>query len=680
MVSASSSENEEDLLIGRTIAGKFIIESQLGGGAMGDVYLAKHVALDTHVALKIMRDDLAKDNRFAERFQREAKAASKLNHPNSVRVIDYGQEPDGKIYIAMEYLEGRDLLRVINEDWPLPPDRVVAFISQALAALSVAHDLGIIHRDLKPENIMIVTGQDDEGNPIDVVKVCDFGIAKISDSRSFATEKGAPALTQTGSLIGTPEYMSREQARGDSLDTRSDLYSMGVVLYQLLAGDLPFKAENALGVVLKVVTDEPARPSSVRGGVHAGLEAVCMRSMLKGRGDRYQTAREMRTAVRGALGRTNTMEYPDSLSSPIAARSPFPSAPMQGEGQLALERAISSAPTIDLKGTHAPDTAVLISHVSPNASSSPPASAPFSSNAPVPVRYSPMAPKDTSAGTALAPQLVGPRSGFGVASAVIVAALAVIVGGGVVVVPKLLKKQAVTTATSASAGATDLEPMERETTFTSPLAGASGAGSGSAPANAGDPRHPNAKGVSANGNSFATGGANAGTNVRGNANASTNGNTVGKGPKTSASAAAGSAANPSNGAPLPSFTASPALTDSAAPAAFNPVNAHIEVGLITASGVDEGAVKGLMQTSKSRLNACYRDALAATGQRIDGTATISLSIDASAVVSGVAVTGIENLPQASRCFQTALFHRQLPVAAVQGGAATAEVWTPLKPE
>ena len=268
--------------------------------------------------------------------------------------------------------------------------------------------------------------------------------------------------------------------------------------------------------------------------------------------------------------------------------------------------------------------------------------------------------------------MAGARSGFGVASVVIVAALAVVVGGGVVFIPKLLRSKAVTATTSASNSATDLEPIEHETTFASPLSSAGAAASANAQStqSTADAKH---------GGKGATGSVNvssAGPNARGQANANASGNPAQKGAKTGASA---SGANAASTPPLPSFTASPAQTDPA-PAAFNPVNAHVEIGLITASGVDEGAVKGLMQTSKSKLNACYRDALAAAGQRIDGTATVSLSIDASALVSGVAVTGIEKLPQASRCFQTALFHRQLPATSVQGGAATAEVWTPLKPE
>src|SRR4051812_18556945 len=168
-------------LLGRVVAGKFTIEAPIGAGAMGEVFRARHVVLDTVIALKIMRPDIAKDPMFQERFYREAKAASRLDHPNSVRVLDFGVEPDGLVYIAMEFLHGRDLLSVLRDEWPLPDARIVDLLVQTLGAVSVAHELGIIHRDLKPENIMVSVGPDDDGQRPYHVKVCDFGIAKLSD-------------------------------------------------------------------------------------------------------------------------------------------------------------------------------------------------------------------------------------------------------------------------------------------------------------------------------------------------------------------------------------------------------------------------------------------------------------------------------------------------------------------
>jgi len=295
-----------EALVGRTIAGKYVIETFLGGGAMGAVFRAKQTALEKVVAIKVMHAELAKDATFAVRFHREAKAASRLDHPNSMRVIDFGEEPDGLLYIAMELLEGRDLYKVIHEDWPLSEARIVDVLSQALAALAVAHDMGVIHRDLKPENIMVLSGTNDEGKTVDVVKVCDFGIAKLIDGEPESTvadggKKPAPKATTQGVVIGTPEYMSPEQAQGKKLDARSDIYSMGIILYQLLTGRVPFSGESAVTVVVKHVTEIPEPPRSIYAGVHPALEAVCLKAVAKAPDARYATAREMRAALRAAL-------------------------------------------------------------------------------------------------------------------------------------------------------------------------------------------------------------------------------------------------------------------------------------------------------------------------------------------------------------------------------------------
>jgi serine/threonine protein kinase len=264
---------------------------------------------DKTVAIKVLHRELAVDGLFAERFRREARAASRLDHPNSIRVFDFGQEPDGLLYLAMEYVEGRDLFALLSEHGPLPPASIVDLLSQVLSALTVAHDLGVLHRDLKPENIMIVRGEGDDGQPIHVVKVCDFGIAKIVDTSAQAPEEDARRHTTKGLVVGTPEYMSPEQARGEVLDGRSDLYSVGVILYELLAGRVPFEGDSPLNIVLKHVGEIPAPPSSRALGVDGRLEAICMKALEKRPADRFANAREMRLALRSALG-----------PSPVASR------------------------------------------------------------------------------------------------------------------------------------------------------------------------------------------------------------------------------------------------------------------------------------------------------------------------------------------------------------------------
>jgi eukaryotic-like serine/threonine-protein kinase len=324
------SENGDPALIGRRIANKYVVEKFLGGGAMGAVYRAHQSSLDRKVALKVMHSAIAVDPSFVGRFHREAKAASRLDHPNSMRVVDFGEEPDGLLYIAMEYLEGRDLFKVLHEDWPIPGERAGEIMLQALAAIAVAHDMGVIHRDLKPENIMILRGKNDEGRDADVIKVCDFGIAKITDSdegRGAEPGQGGPAarkLTTQGLVVGTPEYMSPEQARGETLDSRSDLYSMGIILYQLLTGRTPFVGDNPLAVVLKHLSEPPVPPHEIPGfeKVHPGLEAVCLRALAKEKEGRFQSARDMRAAVRAAL---DGKPFPvDIGSAPTAAMPVVP--------------------------------------------------------------------------------------------------------------------------------------------------------------------------------------------------------------------------------------------------------------------------------------------------------------------------------------------------------------------
>jgi serine/threonine protein kinase len=290
----------DEALIGRTIAGKFVIESFIGGGAMGAVYKAKQLSLDKAVAIKVLHAYLS-DPSFTARFQREAKAASKLDHPNSMRVLDYGKDSDGLCYIAMEFLDGHGLFRILKDaHGPLPEARTVDLTRQILAALAAAHDMGVVHRDLKPENIIVVESRGDEGNVIETVKVCDFGMAKLMHNE-LSGDTSVEKLTSRGIVVGTPEYMSPEQGKGEELDGRSDLYSVGVILYQMLTGKLPFEADTPIAILIKHMVEAPRAPSAVWPEVRPELEAICLRVMSKAKEDRFSSAREMRAALRAAL-------------------------------------------------------------------------------------------------------------------------------------------------------------------------------------------------------------------------------------------------------------------------------------------------------------------------------------------------------------------------------------------
>ena len=276
------------------LKGKYRVEELIGEGGMGKVYRAKQLTLDKPVVLKVLRQTLLSDERTVARFQREAKAASRLNHPNSISVLDFGELEDAALFIAMEFVSGRDLHQILSKEWPLPEGRVVRIVAQVLSALSDAHGAAVIHRDLKPENIMV---EQRRGEP-DFVKVLDFGIAKITD----ASGDDGPALTRAGFVCGTPEYMSPEQARGGSLDPRSDLYAVGVILYQLTSGLLPFESDTAVGFASKHLTEEPVPPSKRRpdARISPALEDLIMRALSKSPHDRPADAETFRAELLAA--------------------------------------------------------------------------------------------------------------------------------------------------------------------------------------------------------------------------------------------------------------------------------------------------------------------------------------------------------------------------------------------
>jgi serine/threonine protein kinase len=304
----------EDLLIGRTLPGGYRVTHLVGVGGMGRVYCAEQVALGRTVAVKVVHPHLADDELAAARFLNEARAASRLSHPNSVAIFDFGRTDDGQPYIVMEYLRGRDLGRVAQGEGPLPLRRIVDILRQTLAALDEAHALGIIHRDLKPDNIVLEPLR----SGLDFVKVVDFGLAKLikGDALSLA----GPSLSRPGLVCGTPEYMSPEQGRGDTLDGRSDLYSVGVLLFELLAGRVPFEAESITKTLLLQLTEPPPDPRDIapERAIPAAFAELSLRALAKSREDRMQSARAFAEALDEALVES---EGRASLAEPSPATS-----------------------------------------------------------------------------------------------------------------------------------------------------------------------------------------------------------------------------------------------------------------------------------------------------------------------------------------------------------------------
>lgn len=313
---AEAGSPEEDRFVGTTLPGGHQILDLISVGGMGRVYRAEQSVLGRTVAVKIVHPHLMADENSAVRFLTEARAASQLNHPNSVAVFDFGRTDAGQPYLVMEFLRGKDLAQVAYEEGPLPFSRIVDVLRQVLAALGEAHDLGIVHRDLKPENIIL--------QPLrrggDFVKVVDFGLAKLrADAKS-------PGVTSPGIVCGTPDYMAPEQGRGDVIDGRSDLYSVGVILFQLLTGRLPFEAETPTQVVMMHMSIPAPDPRHVcpKRQIPAALAEVVKKALAKSPSQRFQDAHELSEALQEAL---HTIEE----DVPKSSDSFFPPSLIAGE-------------------------------------------------------------------------------------------------------------------------------------------------------------------------------------------------------------------------------------------------------------------------------------------------------------------------------------------------------------
>jgi len=298
-------------LVGQVIADRYHVMKKLGEGGMGQVYLAEHVKMGRRSAIKVMNPSMVHDPDAVARFNREASNASRITHPNVCAIYDFGETPDGLIYLAMEFIEGEPLTDLLEREaaGALPVPRAVTIFLQVAEALQAAHDLGIVHRDLKPDNIMLTRRKDGA----DVVKVVDFGIAKAVEG-----DQAGQKVTKTGLVVGTPEFMSPEQLSGDTLDGRSDLYSLALVFYRMLSGKLPFEATTVQETMIKRLTDDPTKLADACPDLTfpAGLQPVFDTALARSRVERYQTVAKFAADVAAVTGRPGSAAVPQTRSGP----------------------------------------------------------------------------------------------------------------------------------------------------------------------------------------------------------------------------------------------------------------------------------------------------------------------------------------------------------------------------
>jgi eukaryotic-like serine/threonine-protein kinase len=337
---AREAEQQFDSLIGTVLAGRYEVLRRIGEGGMGAVYEAKHTLIGKRVAVKVLLEKFHAKSDFVARLLQEARLASSIGHENIVDVTDFGTTDDGRSFVVMEFLDGESLAELERREAPLPIERSLRISRQAASALGAAHAKGIFHRDVKPENLYLI-----RRGEADFVKVVDFGISKAVKPGG---DEGAEAyrLTHTGLLLGTPLYMSPEQARGDEdLDHRADIWALGVLLYECLTGEVPFRANNYLQIISQVLTHEPASPSRLRPelGIPEAVDAVVMRAMEKDRARRYQTMAELERDLERLLAGDQNVGLP-----PVTGPRPPPRAapkrwPLVILGLVALAGGVSIA-------------------------------------------------------------------------------------------------------------------------------------------------------------------------------------------------------------------------------------------------------------------------------------------------------------------------------------------------
>jgi eukaryotic-like serine/threonine-protein kinase len=307
-----SDASVEDPLVGHTLDEKYRLEERLGVGGMGTVYRARHLLIDRPVAVKVLNQRFVEDEAARTRFSREARACGRLQHVNAVTVTDFGQSHDGYVYLVMELLEGRTLREVLAKEAPLDAARSVSLMLQISAAVAAAHEAGIIHRDLKPANVFIVQRADVPS----IVKVLDFGIAKLA--ADSLDEDDRMTLTQFGAMIGTPRYMSPEQCDGAELTPAADVYSLGVILYEMLSGTVPFSGSTPLAIAMKHTSETPRSPREIVASIPPALEKIVLHMLEKNPQDRPPDAEAFRRELLETAERLG-LEHAAVASSPNMA-------------------------------------------------------------------------------------------------------------------------------------------------------------------------------------------------------------------------------------------------------------------------------------------------------------------------------------------------------------------------